>query len=74
MAKVKLIKDAPLGSTPQTWSLVRVGTGPGRGEGNGFTSIEEAEDFARRYGHEIVERQNAVAGLDLGNAKYGMNR
>lgn len=56
-AKVVLSKDQRLGSTPQTWSLTRVGTGPGRGEGTGFLSIKEAEDFAAKYGHEIVERK-----------------
>lgn len=72
MADVKLIKDQPLGSLPQTWSLVRVGTGPGRGEGTGFRSVKEAEDFARQYGHVIVERENGMLnGLSRGSARYG---
>lgn len=71
MAKVKLVKDEVLGKLPQTWSLVRVGDGPGRGEGHGFSSVKEAEDFARQYGHEITERENSgeqgfleVSGMD----------
>lgn len=70
MSKVILIKDARLGSTPQTWSLVREGTGPGRGEGNGFESVAEAEEFARKYGHEIVERrENAMSRKNAANEK-----
>ncbi len=57
-SKVRLEKDQRLGSTPQTWSLVRLGTGPGRTEGTGFESVEEAEKFAKEFGHEIVERKN----------------
>lgn len=56
-SKVKLVKDAKLGSLPQTFSLIRVGSGPGRGEGQGFESVAEAEAFAEQYGHEIIERE-----------------
>lgn len=54
MAKVYLLKSERIGRFPATWSLYRVGTGPGRGEGTGFTTVAEAREFARKYGHTIV--------------------
>lgn len=57
MTKVKLTREPALGSLPATWGLWRIGSGSGRGEGTGFKSVAEA--FARQYGLEIAERENA---------------
>ena len=76
MSKVRLFKEAVLGSLPQTWGLARIGEGPGRGEATGLASVAEAEEFARRHGHEIVERENGMEnsslnGVRRGSARYG---
>lgn len=71
MSDVRLVKEMRLGDLPQTWGLVRIGTGPGRGEGTGFTSINEAKEFAGKYGLVIKEIENSqCTGLDLGRIKY----
>ena len=54
MAKVYMLKGG-IKPFPVTWSLYRIGTGPGRCEGQGFRSVREAREFAAKYGHEIVK-------------------
>lgn len=41
---------------PASWSLYRVGVGPGRGEGCCFKSKKEAIEFAKKYGHTVVKQ------------------
>ena len=53
MAKVYIVKtDVP--PFKETWSLYRVGTGPGRGEGHGFKTVAAAKRFAKQWKHEVV--------------------
>lgn len=61
MAAVMLLWSPPLAARPADgrpapgiFSLYRPGTGPGRCEGIGFGSREEAEAFAARFGHRIL--------------------
>lgn len=56
MSKVYLVHDAKLGKFPATWSLWRVGTGPGRGEGQGFKTKAEASEWAKQWGHTIIKK------------------
>lgn len=56
MARVYLLKSPRLGKFPATWSLFRIGEGPGRCEGVGFKTKKEAAEFAVKYGHEVVEK------------------
>ncbi len=53
MAKVYIVVCDPP-PLPRTYSLYRVGTGPGRGEGQGFKTVREAREFAKKWGHEVV--------------------
>lgn len=54
MAEVVLMRSPKLGSLPATWSLWRTGTGPGRGEGEGFKTVKEAREWAKKWGHTII--------------------
>lgn len=57
MALVYVIHFPPLGKFPESWSIWRVGSGPGRGEGQGFKTHGEAREWALKFGHEIVDKE-----------------
>lgn len=56
MAKVYFVEEPAIGEFPATWGLWRVGTGPGRCEGTGFKKRTEARAWAKKWGHELVEK------------------
>lgn len=55
MARVYFVKSPGVGIFKPSWSLYRVGTGPGRLEGHGFKTKDEARKWAAEWKHEIVE-------------------
>lgn len=55
VSKVYAVRQPKIGQTPANWSLWRVGTGPGRAEGQGFPTLKEAKAWAKEWGHEVVE-------------------
>ena len=76
MARVYLLHSPAVGKFPQSWSLYRFGTGPGRCEGQGFETTEEAEEFAKKIGHEIVYAEKTMGrdicqacGRDIGHER-----
>lgn len=50
-SKVYAVKAQAIGQTPACWNLWRVGTGPGRAEGQGFATLKEAKAWAKEWGH-----------------------
>lgn len=60
-SKVYAVWNPKIGQTPGTWSLWRVGTGPGRAEGQGFKTIKEAKDWAKEWRHEVVEVKSRLS-------------
>lgn len=59
MAKVYIVKENAFPMLPVTWALYRHGVGPGRAEGQGFTSVAEAKRWAKKWHHEIVPLKKA---------------
>lgn len=55
MSRVYATRHPKIGRTPATWGLTRIGTGPGRAEGQGFKTLKEAKEWAKKWGHEVVE-------------------
>jgi hypothetical protein len=53
--KVYASRQPRVGRFPATWGLWRVGTGPGRAEGQCFKTLKEAKAWAAEWGHRIME-------------------
>lgn len=53
MAKVYISRvDVP--PLRPSWTIMRVGEGPGRIEGEGFWTVADAKRWANKCGHEVV--------------------